>query len=166
MTRISRQHRDDAAQLEADQRHNRLIARALRSLEARARQPGIVLNNRQVLGDWFRLKLAEYEHEVFAAAWLDNRLRLIAFEELFRGTIDRSFVPPREVIKAALRVNAAAVAFAHNHPSGWLKPSADDVGMTQNLGIALSLVGIRLIDHFVVTKASVPRSALSVCGRK
>lgn len=142
----------------AETRHMRLVARAMRSLEARARRPGATLNNPRILGDWFRLKLAEYEHEVFAAAWLDNRLRLIAFEELFRGTHDRTQIPVREVVKAALRVNAAAVAFAHNHPSGWPEPSPEDVRVAEHLRDALALVDVRIVDQLVITSTAAPRS--------
>lgn len=144
--------------LDAETRHQRLVAQALRSLELRARKPGIVLNSPRVLGDWFRLKLAEYDHEVFAAAWLDNNLRLIAFEEMFKGTIDWTFVPIREVLRAALDANASAVAFAHNHPSNWAVPSKDDVGLTAQLRQALNHIGVRLVDHFLVTRSTSPVS--------
>lgn len=135
-----------------------LIRLALLELENRARRPGALLNNFSVVADWFRLKLAEYEHEVFAAAWLDNRHRLIAFEELFRGTLSATAVPAREVVKAALRRNAAAVLFAHNHPSGCGTPSGDDLALTLELGRALDLVDIRVLDHFVVTAIEPPQS--------
>lgn len=152
--------RADAQEKAAEARHKRLVTRALRSLEVRARQPGITLNNPRILGDWFRLRLAEYEHEVFAAAWLDNRLRLIAFEELFRGTYDRTQVSLREVVKAALRVNAAAAAFAHNHPSGCHRPSAEDLAVTIELRAALALVEVRLVDHFVIGATDAVRCVL------
>jgi DNA repair protein RadC len=146
------------AKSEADARHHRLVARALRSLESRAREPGITLSNARVLADWFRLRLAECEQEVFAAAWLDNRLRLISFEALFHGTHDRTQVHIREVVKAALRVNAAAVAFAHNHPSGCRRPSPEDIALNEDLRYGLALVGVRLIDHFVIAQAAPPRA--------
>jgi len=95
-------------------------------------------------------KLREYPYEVFAVLWLDQRHRVIAFEELFRGTIDGASVYPREVVKKALEHNAAAVIFAHNHPSGVAEPSQSDERITQRLKEALSLVDIRVLDHFVV----------------
>ena len=79
------------------------------------------------------LRLAQREHEVFAALWLDNRHRLLAYEELFRGTIDGCSVHPREVVKSALQHNAAAVIFTHNHPSGMPEPSRADEHLTRRL---------------------------------
>jgi DNA repair protein RadC len=148
----SRERRDSKS------RGNRLIRDALSLLETRARQPGVLLNSHAVAANWFRLKLAEYEHEVFAAAWLDNRRRLIVFEELFRGTLDRTSVPAREVVKAALRHNAAAVLFAHNHPSGSVVASGADLALTLELSRALDLIDVHLLDHFVVSANVAPQS--------
>ena len=88
--------------------------------------------------------------EVFACLYLDNRHRVLHFEELFRGTIDGASVHPREVVKAALHRNAAAVILAHNHPSGVAEPSAADRQITERLKSALQLVEIRVLDHLVV----------------
>lgn len=95
-------------------------------------------------------RLRDYPHEVFACLLLDNRHRVIAFEELFRGTIDAASVYPREVVKLALARNAAALIIAHNHPSGVAEPSRADERLTQRLKEALALVDIRLLDHFVI----------------
>lgn len=95
-------------------------------------------------------RLRHYPHEVFGCLFLDNRHRVIAFEELFRGTIDAASVYPREVVKQALARNAAAVILAHNHPSGVAEPSRADQLLTQRLRDALLLVDVRLLDHFVV----------------
>lgn len=95
-------------------------------------------------------QLRDREHEVFCCLHLDNRHRLIAFDELFRGTIDGASVHPREVVKQALSRNAAAVIFAHNHPSGVAEPSQADELITGRLREALSLVDIRVLDHVVV----------------
>lgn len=95
-------------------------------------------------------RLRDYAHEVFACLFLDNRHRVIAFEELFRGTIDGASVHPREVVKRALYHNAAAVIFAHNHPSGVAEPSRADESLTRRLQDALGLVEIRVIDHVIV----------------
>ena len=94
--------------------------------------------------------MSDYPYEVFAAVFLDNRHRVSAFEEMFRGTIDGTAVHPREVVRACLRHNAAAVIFAHNHPSGVAEPSESDRAITCELREALALVGVRVLDHFVV----------------
>ena len=100
--------------------------------------------------DYLRTKLAGFEHEVFAALFLDTQHRLIEYVELFRGTIDGASVYPREVVKEALRCNAAAVIFSHNHPSGNPEPSQADRQITQRLKDALALVDVRTLDHIVV----------------
>jgi DNA repair protein RadC len=95
-------------------------------------------------------RLRDLPHEVFACLFLDNRHRVIAFEELFRGTLDGASVHPREVVKATLRHNAAALILAHNHPSGVAEPSDADRLITRRLREALGLVDVRVLDHFVV----------------
>jgi len=95
-------------------------------------------------------RFRDMPYEVFACLYLDNRHRVIAFEELFRGTIDGASVHPREVVRATLKHNAAALIFAHNHPSGVAEPSDADRRLTQRLKDALALVDVRVLDHFVV----------------
>ena len=95
-------------------------------------------------------RLAGLPHEVFAVLLLDAQNRVIAMEELFRGTLTQTSVYPREVVKAALKANAAAVIFAHNHPSGVAEPSRADELLTQSLKQALSLVDVKTLDHFIV----------------
>ena len=95
-------------------------------------------------------RLRAYPHEVFACLFLDNRHRVIAFEELFTGTIDGASVYPREVVRRTLEHNAAAVIFAHNHPSGVAEPSQADRHITRRLTEALALIDVRVLDHFVV----------------
>jgi DNA repair protein RadC len=95
-------------------------------------------------------QLANYPHEVFACLFLDNRNRVIAFDKMFYGTIDGASVYPREVVRLSLKKNAAAVIFAHNHPSGVAEPSKADEQITKRLKDALALVDIRVLDHFVV----------------
>lgn len=95
-------------------------------------------------------KLAGLEHEVFAVLFLDNQHRLIEYVEMFRGTIDTATVHPREVVKEALRLNAAAVILAHNHPSGNPEPSETDERVTARLRSALGLVDVRTLDHFII----------------
>ncbi len=99
---------------------------------------------------YLQAKLRHYPYEVFSCLFLDNRHRVIEFEELFRGTIDGASVHPREVVRRALHHNAAALILAHNHPSGVTEPSAADQRITQRLKEALSLMEIRILDHFII----------------
>lgn len=99
---------------------------------------------------FLRSRLGTYPHEIFAGLFLDNRHRVIRYQELFRGTIDGAAVYPREVVRQALEHNAAAVIFAHNHPSGVAEPSQADISLTRRLKEALGLVDIRVLDHMVV----------------
>jgi len=100
--------------------------------------------------DYLRLTLANREQEVFLAVLLDAQNRVLACDELFRGTLTQTSVYPREVVKCALKHNAAAVIFAHNHPSGVAEPSHADQVLTQSLKQALALVDIKVLDHFIV----------------
>jgi DNA repair protein RadC len=100
--------------------------------------------------DYLRLALAGRKEEVFLCIWLDAQHRAIGFEIPFRGTLTQTSVYPREIVKAALRVNAAAVIFAHNHPSGVAQPSQSDELLTRNLKDALSLIEVKVLDHFIV----------------
>ena len=109
-----------------------------------------VLSSPQDVRDYLSLNLAGLQHEVFSALFLDNRHRVIAYQELFRGTIDSAAVYPREVVKLCLSCNAAAVIFAHNHPSGVAEPSDTDVRLTKKLIDALALVDVRVLDHLIV----------------
>jgi DNA repair protein RadC len=101
-------------------------------------------------GRYFAQRLRSRPHEVFAALFLDGRHRALAFEELFTGTIDGAEVHPREVVRRALAHNAAAVIVGHNHPSGSAEPSAADRTVTARLKQSLTLVDVRLLDHFVI----------------
>ena len=100
--------------------------------------------------NYLKARLRAYPHEVFACLFLDNRHRVIAFEELFTGTIDGASVHPREVVRRAIYHNAAALIFAHNHPSGVAEPSHADRLITQRLKDALAIIDIRVLDHIVV----------------
>lgn len=108
--------------------------------------------------DWLCLKLAHLPHETFVALWLDAQNRLIGHEELFRGTLTQTSVYPREVVKHALSRNAAAVIFAHNHPSGVTEPSRADEALTVSLKQSLALVDVKVLDHFIVAGDSQPMS--------
>ena len=126
---------------------------ARRSLaEELAERPA--LGNPRESGDYLSARLRHLPYEVFACLYLDNRHRVLAFEELFRGTLDGASVHPREVVRACLRHNAAAVILAHNHPSGVAEPSQADQAITRELGQALRLVGVRVLDHLVIGHAA------------
>jgi DNA repair protein RadC len=133
---------------------DRLVEQALLVLKSRLRTADVVLTSPVAVRDYLRLRLADLEHEVFVTLWLNSQRRLIAADELFRGTLSQTSVYPREVVKAALRHNAAAVIFAHNHPSGIAEPSRADELLTQSLKSALALVDVRVLDHFVVGGSS------------
>jgi DNA repair protein RadC len=97
-----------------------------------------------------RRRLRHLPYEVFACLYLNNRHQVLAFEELFRGTVDGASVHPREVVRACLKHNACAVIFAHNHPSGIAEPSAADQAINRELCDALRLIGVRVLDHLVI----------------
>jgi len=99
---------------------------------------------------YLRARLVGYPYEVFACLFLDNRHRVIAFEELFRGTIDGASVYPREVVRRAIAHNAAALILAHNHPSGVNEPSRADLAITRRLIDALALIDVRVLDHLII----------------
>ncbi len=136
-------------------------------LELARRSLAETLRARDALGspaavrDFLRLTLADRDHEVFLAVLLDAQNRVLACEELFRGTLTQTSVYPREVVKCALARNAAAVILAHNHPSGIAEPSHADEVLTQSLKQALALVDIKVLDHFIVAG----NSALSFAER-
>ena len=125
------------------------IKRALKILESRLRgEPALA--SPDAVRDYLRLLLHDRGHEVFVCLFLDAQHRMIASEELFRGTLAQTSVYPREVVKETLAHNAAAVVFAHNHPSGVAEPSRADELLTHALKQALALIDIRTLDHFVV----------------
>jgi len=131
-------------------------ARLIAALELARRSLAEQLADRPALanphesGSYLRAQLRHLPYEVFACLFLDNRHRVLAFEELFRGTVDSASVHPREVVRACLRRNASAVIFAHNHPSGVAEPSASDRAITRDLQDALQLIGVRVLDHLVI----------------
>lgn len=110
-----------------------------------------LFNTPQAVRDYLQLQLGGLHHEVFAVLFLDSQHRLIALEEMFRGTLTQTSVFPREVVKQALTLNASSVVLAHNHPSGTAQPSRADEALTHTLKAALALVEVRVLDHFVVT---------------
>ena len=143
--RLSRQMREALLSQDAEV----LIKAAMRVLEERARY-GTALSSPGAVRDYLKLSLAGREHEVFVCVFLDAQHRVLCFEEIFRGTLTQTSVYPREVVKVALAKNAAAVIFAHNHPSGVAQPSQADELLTRSLKDALALIDVRVLDHFIV----------------
>lgn len=130
-----------------------IIAQALAIVAKRMRR-GDVLISPAAVRDYLRISLSSHEHEVFVCVWLDAQSGVLAAEETFRGTLTQTSVYPREVVKAVLARNAAAVIFAHNHPSGVAEPSHADQVLTQNLKQALAMVDVKVLDHFIVAGIS------------
>lgn len=122
---------------------------ARRAIEEELRG-GAMLTSPGAVRDYLRLAIGGRPHEVFVCLWLDAQHRVIHAEEAFRGTLTQTSVYPREIVKKALEVNAAAVIFAHNHPSGAAQPSQADELLTRSLKEALALVDVKVLDHFVV----------------
>jgi DNA repair protein RadC len=120
------------------------------SVLAERHRAGRVLSSPEQTRDFLRLKLIDRKFEVFGALFLDNRHRVIRVAEMFQGTIDGASVHPRVVVQRALELNAAAIVFFHNHPSGVAEPSHADEAITRRLRDALALVDVRVLDHFVV----------------
>lgn len=116
---------------------------------------GPILSSPTAVRDFLRIQFAQQQYESFVTLYLDAQHRLIAPEESFRGTLTQTSVYPREIVRAALKHNAAAVIFSHNHPSGVVEPSRADEALTNALKQALSLVDVRVLDHFVVASSSV-----------
>jgi DNA repair protein RadC len=104
---------------------------------------------------YLHARLSHYPYEVFCALFLDARNRMIAFEEMFRGTFNGATVHVREVVRSCIRHNAASIIFAHNHPSGTAEPSEEDRAVTVHLRHALALIDVRLLDHFVIGNGAV-----------
>ena len=129
---------------------DRTIAKAMRILSARLVQPEAYTSSPSSVKDYLTLKLALQDREVFGAIWLTTQNGVIEYQELFVGTLTQTSVFPREVVKAALRCNAASVIFAHNHPSGCAEPSRADEALTETLKRALVLVDVRVLDHIIV----------------
>ncbi|WP_313479988.1 RadC family protein [Stutzerimonas kunmingensis] len=135
-------------------RQSSIIKEAIKVLDDLVQERKLALGSSlecpQAVRDYLRLQLELEENEVFCAIWLDSRHRVISFERLFTGTIDSASVYPRVVAQRALRLNAAAVIVAHNHPSGDSRRSQADDRLTARLMDSLALIDVRLLDHFVV----------------
>ena len=146
----------DSSLMVRDAQGRYLLATAEQILEAarqaieRKMQRGTSFTSPAAVKEYLRAKLAGFEHEVFAVLFMDTQHRLIEYAEMFRGTIDGASVYPRELVKEALRLNAAAVIVSHNHLSGNPEPSGADRALTQRLKEALGLVDVRVLDHVIV----------------
>ena len=126
-----------------------ILAAAERICQRRMKTRDSLISTAAVRG-YLRLRLQDLQHECFYCVFLDAQNRVIEAEEMFRGTLTQTSVYPREVVKAALRHNAAAVILAHNHPSGVAEPSIQDQALTHTLAQALGLIDVKVLDHFVV----------------
>lgn len=126
------------------------IIAAAEHIFARRMQARDSLTSPAAVRGYLRIKLQDLGHEAFWCVYLDAQNRVIDAEELFRGTLTQTSVYPREVVKAALRHNAAAIIFAHNHPSGIAEPSIQDQALTRTLCEALALVDVKALDHFII----------------
>ncbi|AOU98318.1 hypothetical protein BI364_10405 [Acidihalobacter yilgarnensis] len=135
-----------------------IIEQARQILAERVRRESVI-DCPQTARDFVTMSLTGRQSEVFCVMWLDNRHQIIAFDELFQGTIDGCSVHPREVVRAALHHNAAACILTHNHPSGVAEPSRADQAITDKLKQALGLIDVRVLDHLVVGGAEVTSMA-------
>ena len=127
-----------------------IINQAMEILEARLHKPEFLIRQMDDASSYLKLQFEGLEYESFRVMYLDNQHGLIKMREMFRGTINSAKVYPREVVKAALHFNAAAVILTHNHPSGKKEPSPSDKEITRQLATALNLVDVRVIDHIIV----------------
>ncbi len=123
---------------------------AIQILTGRLQQTGITFNSSTVVKDFLRLELMGVKREEFSIIFMNNQHQMISYETLFKGTIGGCTVHPREVVKRALELNAAAVILAHNHPSGVINPSQADIKITDRLKNALEMVDVRILDHIIV----------------
>ncbi len=140
---------------------NEIIEKALEILEGRILNT--VITSPEDCANFLKLKLADLEHEVFCVIYLNTKHAVIKYEEMFRGTLDGTTVHPREVAKSALMNNAAALIFAHNHPSMVAEPSQADIQITRRLCDALALLDIRVLDHLII--AGPNHASLAELGR-
>ena len=127
-----------------------IIRQAIALLEQRVFKAGPLLDQPQAVKDYLRLKLVAEPNEVFAIVFMNSQHRVLAYEPMFKGTLDSTAVYPRVVVQRALELNAGAVIFSHQHPSGCTEPSSADRVLTDRLKAALSLIDVRVLDHIIV----------------
>ncbi|WP_444883533.1 RadC family protein [Microbulbifer sp. PSTR4-B] len=133
------------------QRFESLVINAAKAiLFSKLRKPGSALTSPRAVVDYLLLNLAALEREVFSVIYLNTQHRVIAYREEFQGTLNAASIYPREIVKRTLELNAAAVIFAHNHPSGNAEPSQADIWITERLTQALALVDVTVLDHIII----------------
>ena len=138
----------------ASQHEDWIIRQAIALLEQRIFKAGPMLSGPAVVRDYLHLKLVGEPNEVFAVVFLDSQHQVLAYEPLFKGSVDQTSVYPRVVVQRALALNASAVILAHQHPSGVTEPSSADRALTDRLKGALALVDVRVLDHFIIGKGN------------
>lgn len=144
---------EETPKYEVQNEENSIIAKALSILAKRMKQAETYINSPAIVKSYLQLRMADLQHEVFSVVFLDAQHGVIETEEMFRGTLTQTSVYPREVVKRALSLNAAAVIFGHNHPSGNTEPSRSDELLTDALKQALGLIDVRVLDHIIVAGA-------------
>lgn len=146
--------RPESLTLIAAQHEDWIIQQAITLLEMRVFKAGPSLCSPAAVRDYLRLKLVAEPNEVFAVVFLDSQHQVLAYEPLFKGTIDQTSVYPRVLVQRALALNASALILAHQHPSGVTEPSIADRALTDRLRAALATVDVRVVDHFIVGKGN------------
>jgi DNA repair protein RadC len=154
MSCIVADSRPESLTLIAAQHEDWIIQQAITLLEKRIFKAGPLLSSPTAVRDYLRLKLVVELNEVFAVVFLDSQHQVLAYEPLFKGTVDQTSVYPRVVVQRALALNAAALILAHQHPSGVTEPSTSDRALTDRLKAALATVDVRVVDHFIVGKGT------------
>ena len=134
----------------ASQSDDWIIRQAIALLEQRVFKAGPLLDQPQAVKDYLRLKLVAEPNEVFAIVFMNSQHRVLAYEPMFKGTLDSTAVYPRVVVQRALELNAGAVIFSHQHPSGCTEPSNADRVLTDRLKAALALIDVRVLDHIII----------------
>jgi DNA repair protein RadC len=154
MSLVIADSRPESLTLIAAQHEDWIIQQAITLLEHRIFKAGPCLSNPAAVRDYLHLKLVAEPNEVFAVVFLNSQHQVLAYEPMFKGTVDQTSVYPRVLVQRALALNASAVILAHQHPSGMTVPSAADQALTDRLKAALAMVDVRVVDHFIVGKGT------------
>lgn len=154
MSYVIADSRPESLSLIAAQHEDWIIRQAIALLEQRIFKASPMLNSPAAVRDYLHLKLVAEPNEVFAVVFLNSQHQVLAYEPMFKGTVDQTSVYPRVLVQRALALNASAVILAHQHPSGMTVPSAADQALTDRLKAALAMVDVRVVDHFIVGKGT------------
>ena len=154
MSLVIADSRPESLTLIAAQHEDWIVQQAITLLEKRVFKSGAALSSPAAVRDYLRLKLVAEPNEVFAVVFLDSQHQVLAYEPLFKGSVDQTSVYPRVVVQRALALNASALILAHQHPSGVTEPSFADRSLTERLKAALAMVDIRVLDHFIIGKGT------------